>query len=394
MKRISGGFCGYYSGSFICSGLQDLGGVFYSSSTCLWNSNGGVTSGGRFEYSHNNFFALPQQAEGMRMSVSYVPKFSGDSMTYPEQCISGGGSFIYKQILSGGVLYPGDSICTANSRENYDSGARVVLAPTNSPKLPCFTSGSGILQPGILEPMITVSMPPVTTDFVTGLDSVLDGVIITLKGLNVWRTYVDASLKAVKNVIGGFDLKKTRPLADGLEENPCRQFKIYKSGGELIACYKSQVPYFGVTSGAVIIDDESVAVEEHKAVQFDEYPVNFYLDVDAVNKTAEIISVVGETAADYIIEEEGHHLYHIGGISNFASKDTKGCSIYSIWQAQCDFSIDGQSDEGDSKAFIGVVVSAPTTGYGTGAVRHITVDGNGAYTAVDADISVVFPYIG
>ena len=391
MKRISGGYCGYYSSSLTCSGLPSLDGVFISSANCSWHS-GGITASGT--YSHNNFFALPQQAEGMLMSVSYVPKFSGGSMEFPEQCTSGG-SFIYGQILSGGVtLYSGDSICAANDRESYASGTREVLAPSGNPRLPCFTSGGGILQPGILEPMITVNMPAVPTQFVTGLDSVLDGVIITLKGLNVWRAYVDASLRVAKNVVGGFNLKKTRPLADGLEENPCKQFKIYKSGGELIACRESQAPYFGVTSGSVIIGDESIDVEEYQAERFVAYPVNFYLDVDKVNQTAVIISTDGEADEDYMVEEEGHSLYHIGGISNFASRDTKGCSIYSIWQAECEFTIDAGDDDGDGKAFIGVVVTSPTDGYGTGAVRNITVDGNGAYTAVDADISVVFPYIG
>ena len=397
MIRISGGRCGY--SGYICSGIPELSrGYFIGTSggkldfNCDWHS-GGIVGGA---YSHNNYQTLPQQAAGMCMTVAYIPVFSGGVLNYPESSCPGKTNTvdpfpdIYSLVVSGGMLYSSDKLYAANSLNSYDSDTRVDI----SYSLPCFADNGTELHPGMLEPMLTVSMPAITTQFNTGIDSVLDGVMITIKALNVWRTYVDNSIKtlATTNVFNTkIKIKDLNPVTEATDENPCGQFKIHMTRGSLITCGNAQKPRFGVTSGAIILNgtDTPTEVAEYTPDSDQTFPLNFYLDIDRENEIVEI------TTDNTPIEN--HTIYHIGGVTATSGKELNNCTVYHIWQAQCEFNdvqYEDNNDEDEKKAFIGVVVTSPANGYGTGAVRHISIDGTGAYKTTTGSISVVFPYIG
>ena len=312
---------------------------------------------------------------------------------------------------------------------------------------PDFTSG-GILYPGILEPMLTVNMPTVHTQYTTKFDSVLNGVMVTIKGLNVWRTYVDSTFKVIpvvvnnvvnrvvsnviisgiSNIVSTYvsnfilnevGIKLTNdtintitnisPVVSAVEFTPCSQFQVYKQSGEFIECKPSQKPVFGVASGAIMIKGEEIQVPNYSGTSSQTFPLNFYLELDKNNSTWAIVTTRTSGAS--------FKSYHIGGVNctnasttkisgsggnvsggsasssgSSSSSESNNCKIYNIWQAQCEF--DDNDDDGGDSAFIAVVVDAPSKGYGNGGVMNITVDGTGAYKAVGEKIDVVFPFIG
>jgi len=358
MIRISGGRCGY--SGYTCEGIPPL-----------------ILSGGTVncEYttsSYYNYGLLPENAAGMTMQVPLLTVFDSGAK-YPETC-SGAEFYDAFNTISGGELLA-DNYRTVSG--SIVSGGWVNIRNG----LPCFTSG-GVLQPGLLEPMISVDMPPVVVEYPTGLDNIIDGVMITIKGLNTWRTYIDASLAALTSMFNPkFKLKDTRPLVSGLESNPCSQFRIYKGGGEFIACKNSEKPAFGVMGGAVVVDGNTINVSSYQPVSNQQFPLNFYLDINIASSTA----VITDSRAD----STGHRIYHIGGVTATSNSKTEGCTIYNIWQDRCEF-----DDYGGGDVALASVVTMPTGGVGEGSVRLVTVTASGGLIpSSGASISVIMPYL-
>ena len=208
----------------------------------------------------------------------------------------------------------------------------------------CF-SDNPVVYPGMLEPMMDTTFPPIGLDANISTDMALDGAMLALVQLTKWRINADSRLNALSSAIR--HIGSLRNLLTAINTTSiCDQFKIkLRSGSPLQYEDTEEPPRYDVTGGKVLINGVELSV-----AGVDDYRAPMYaflcIDVsDADDETGQYMTVTAQILRTHGTKLTQHHDYvlGIGGVRRVKGKQQNGYPtyyLYEIVQERCEISLD------------------------------------------------------
>lgn len=245
MIRVRENRCGY--NGYTCIGIAPLTSAFSGDEFTCYNDASPATTG-ITTTQIDNWYNIPESAEGFVMSVTPVPDMQLSSSVLADKV---------PELSCPTETANPDMFNVADYENkitagNKTDGQTLVHAGQAGAALPCFAT-DGVMVPALLETMVASPFAPLTIENQTANDAYLDGIMLTLAQLTRWRYEINSRVSKLSQRVK--HINSIRNMVSAMHrQSICSEFRISLISGSPLQWEGDETPRYRIEGGTAKIN--------------------------------------------------------------------------------------------------------------------------------------------